>query len=194
MKGYETGRMPMKSGICEVEERRFKKVQGKERLWFIAIQENPADNIYVYNPKNTSGFGGSVMEFTLEDGSIEKVEGPWHSNSDALFDDTGMDVRDMYLTKVILGLSGIKYQGGHAYKMQDVIYQEDDYKLGKYKRGEELAQKKADEMGVRVHFWIESMGGAHGFFKDPVNINDIPQTEEEFFDDFHRTGGGGERQ
>ena len=86
----------------------------------------------------------------------------------------------MYLTKVILGLSGIKYQGGHAYKMQDVIYEEDDYKLGKYERGEELAQKKADEMGVRVHFWIESMGEAHGFFKDPVNIDDIPQTKDEY--------------
>ncbi len=178
MKGeYETGRIPMKSGISEVYNRIFKKVQGKSgKTWFIAIQKNPADNIYVFNPNDKGkvmrGFGGRKMRFKLEDGTIEEVDAPWHSNSDALFDDTGIDVKNMHLTKVVLCLGGVEYQGGHSWKMRNVIYKENEHKLGSFNRGEELAQEYANKLGKRVYYWIESMGGARGHFKDPEKRGD----------------------
>lgn len=170
MVDYVTGRIPMVSAIGDVSKRKFKKIVGKSGIiWLIGIQTNPADNIYMYNPKgnNSRGFAGRTLEFLLEDGSVEKAQGPWHSNSESLLKDTGIDIRDLHLTRVVLGTGGVEYQGGHSFKVKDVVYQEDDYQLGSYDRDKELAQEYADKLNKDIHGWVQSMGGGHGVFKKP---------------------------
>ena len=66
---------PMSCSSYEAEKRRYKKVIGKSgRVWLYAIQDNPADNIYVSGGENSDGFGGRTLSFTLEDGT-NVVEG-----------------------------------------------------------------------------------------------------------------------
>jgi len=110
----------MQSGRYEAEIRKYKKLIGKSgRIWLVAIQDNPADNIYVSAAsaenqpgyKGFRGFAGRTLTFELEDGDILELQGPWATNSDALFKDTGYDIRDKYLTFGVIGLSR-KYENG----------------------------------------------------------------------------------
>lgn len=92
---------PMISGQSEAQSKVFRKVHGKTYTWYVSVQENAADNIYVVT-HNKEGMGGAKLKFTMEDGSVEEVHAPWHSNADSLFDDTGEDVRQQsHLTYVI---------------------------------------------------------------------------------------------
>ena len=170
MTDYETGRISMISGLGEALGRKYKKVKGKSgNFWFIPLQDNPADNIYMDNPKDrdSKGFGGRIVNFELDNGEVYLAHGPWHSNADSLFEDTGIDVRDLYFTKVILGTGGVEYQGGHSFKIKEVVYQEDEFKLGSYRRGEELAQEYANKLKKNIHGWIESKSGGHSIFTKP---------------------------
>jgi len=95
---------PMRCSSYEAEQRRYKKIIGKDgHIYLYAIQDNPADNIYVSGGKNSDGFGGRTLSFTLEDGTVEELRGPWHTNSDDLFVHTGIDLRAKYLTFVVIG-------------------------------------------------------------------------------------------
>jgi len=170
MADYETGRMPMISALGEAVTKKFRKVKGLSgNFWFIPLQDNPADNIYMDDPNNlkSDGFGGRIVNFELENGKVYLAHGPWHSNADSLFKDTGIDVRGLCLTQVVLGTGGVEYQGGHSFKVKDVIYQEDEYKLGSFDRGKELAQEYANKLNKTVHGWVQSKGGGHGVTKKP---------------------------
>jgi len=70
----------------------FKKVVGKKATWYVT--GNPKEIYVDTGDPESQGFGGAICMFTLEDGTKEQVKGPWHSNSEALFKDTGLDLRN----------------------------------------------------------------------------------------------------
>ncbi len=82
----------------------FKKiVHNKNITWYVPQQT--ISNLQVINAGDhiwfDSGGGGccdSIIQFKLVDGTIEKVKGPWKSNSEALFNDTDIDLRHLHLT------------------------------------------------------------------------------------------------
>lgn len=144
MMDYTIKRSGMICGSAEAEERVYQKVVGKNGVWLIAVQPNAADNVYLHDPEDTDshGFAGRTIKFPLKDGSTYKAKGPWHSNSNALFIDTGVDVRDQHETFVVLS-KGRKTTGPPRYEMllTDVVYIDDKPTLGKLNRDEELAEK-----------------------------------------------------
>ena len=157
-------------GSADAEKRVYKKLIGKSgRIWLVAIQDNPADNIYVSaDPvenkpgyKGFRGFAGRILEFTLEDGDVEKLAGPWATNSSALFKDTGYDIRDKYLTFGVIGL-GREYKNGCSggVTITDVLYQDEDWVIGEFNRVEKIAQKLANKLGKTVMKFSKSQGGS----------------------------------
>ena len=163
MKNYEIKRQPMKSGMAEVEIRKFKKVETHTKIWYIPIQDNPADELHVFikkeNPNSCfKGYGGATLKFLLEDGIVDEVKGPWHSNADSLFSDTGIDLRDKYKTIGAIG-KGRAYEDGKSY-ITDVLHEDTDWVVGSFDRLEEMAQKFADELGIEISYYSQSSGGS----------------------------------
>lgn len=163
-------RRGMTCASAKAEARTYKKINGSRpgTIWLVAVQDAAADNIYFHdsNDKNSDGFAGRVIHFQLESpvpgqtGDVLSLKGPWHSNSDALFADTGYDVRYKCRTRVIIS-RGREYNDKYQQVLKDVIYNEPpEGKLGRYGRGEEIAQRIADETGEPVYLYSESDGGS----------------------------------
>ena len=168
MKEYIIQRRPMTSGQGEAVVHKYNQYTGKSGcIWLVSDQPNYGDQILVTNnPENTTskeqgfeGFGGATMQIPLVDGGVFELHGGWHSNSDALFQDTGIDARDKHYTRVIVAM-GRKSDNLYNTIFTDVIHYEDDYVLGFFERSKEIAQKLADELGQMVYCYSESQGGS----------------------------------
>jgi len=70
----------------------FYLVKDGRITWIVPVSGNP-NAIYVYDPLNEKGFEGAQVTFTLVDGRKVSFRGPWHSNPEALYERTGIDLR-----------------------------------------------------------------------------------------------------
>lgn len=148
-------------GSYEAEIRTYQKLEDKSgRVWLVANQEDAASNVYVHNPKdhNSQGFAGRTLTFQLEDGSSYSAKGPWHTNADALFAATGLDIRDRHRTQVAVG----HRYGKGMLTLADVIYLEEAPVLGTFDRYKAVAQSFADQLDTPVYYLMRSFGGASG--------------------------------
>lgn len=147
-----------------------KLVKGKSgRDWIVSLQTNAADRIYVTNnPENKvngrrdfAGYGGATLKFKLEDGSEFEAHGPWHANPDGLFEDTGLDLRSLSLTKILIAKS-IRYDSERGYRpvFEDIIYSEDQSVLGEFNRGDVIAQQLSNLLGEKLVVHSVSQGGS----------------------------------
>lgn len=154
----------MKCASAEAENRKYKMIIGKSNLkWLVAIQENEADNIYVEGEPNCYGFGGRDLTFELEDSSEITLRGPWHSNADSLYSDTGYDIRDKYLTQGICSLD-IDYST-ELYK--DVLHYDKNPVVGEYNRVNKIAQEFANKLNKTVYYCMRTSGGSERAQVDP---------------------------
>lgn len=157
---YTIKKMRMISGQGEVMDRVFKKYKGKSgHTWYIpANQENVGDNVYVdtHNPKS-DGFGGATLPFRLEDGTVDRVKGPWHSNSEAFSYDTGINITKTHLTFVVISRKRDQDEHWNTV-MKDVLYIDKEPTLGDFDRWKEIAQRFKDE--PQLYYYSESRGGS----------------------------------
>ncbi len=146
------------SAQADAAKRRYHMYTGKSgRAWLVADQPDAAANIYVSDPNpNSQGFGGAMLTFRLVDGSTAHMKGPWHTNSEALLADTGIDVRDRHLTRVVVYEQRVPGQYGCA---EGILYMEDKPVMGTFDRHKEVAQTIADKEGKRVFCFMQSSGG-----------------------------------
>ena len=156
---YIITHQPMYSGRADAERRKYHKYDGKKpgSVWLVADQPNAGDNIYYcdFDPKS-QGYGGSTLKFMLVDDTVIDLPAPWHSNSDALFTDTGVDVRDKHLTYVVIGMDN-KYNPD---TVVDVIYQDKEPTVGAFERGDDMAKSLANKLGKPVYAYRQSQGGS----------------------------------
>lgn len=159
MKDFVTERKPMTCGSYEAEVRRYHKYDGKLGTWLVADQPNAGDNIYFCNfdPKS-QGFAGRNLHFTLVDGTEIVLPAPWHSNSQALFDDTGVGVRDRCLTFVVIAKERVP--SGRQTIYRGVVYADKEPQVGYFNRGETLAKRLTNQLGVMLYCYSESQGGS----------------------------------
>lgn len=149
----------------------YRKIKGKSgRTWLVGIIPEAAAKLYVTNnPANTTGkgggygFGGATISFTVdgEDGQFD-AHGPWHSNADALYEDTGLDVRSLHLTRVWVA-EGREFGPGLSMRTVpagEIYYQEDVPAMGTFHRGKRIAQAIADLYQKEVWLFSESNGGS----------------------------------
>lgn len=104
----------------------YRDKKDKNLLWCVRHNtDNPADHIYVGYPYDTGseGYAGRWLVFPTIDGTTVTLQGPWHSNSDALFEHTGIDVRNQHYVQLVVGLSRDQ---GPSYRttIKDIVYYE----------------------------------------------------------------------
>lgn len=167
----------MISGQGEQACRKYKKIQGKTRTWYVAIQENEGDNIYVtpdsrentFEYKGFRGFGGATLSFELEDGTVDKVQGPWHSNCEALLQDTGYDVTQKYYTQGIVALDCNKTTSNDWMRTshKEVLHYDEKPVLGSFERIRKIAQDFANNLQRSVYYAVKTRGGASSAWLDP---------------------------
>lgn len=137
----------------------FRCVHTAERTWLFRVDvPNSGDHIYATDPEPTGGmrgFGGRELRFGLEDGTVLAAVGPWHSNSEALFAATGIDLTALHETTVRIERNGV------------ALYIEDAPVLGDFDRGRKLAESIAQRDGERVFVHSESNGGSSGRWVNP---------------------------
>ena len=141
----------------------YRKVVGKSGIvWVYPINvENKAEMIHCRKPGDykSNGYGGSTITFLLEDGTELKLQGPWHSNCEAFYEDTGIDIRDTHYTFVVISKNRTT-DSYYKWIMQDVIYIDEKPTLGKFDRGEDMAKELVKKLGHPVYLYAESSGGS----------------------------------
>lgn len=167
LKEYRVLSRGMVCGRSEAEQRKYNLRIGKSgKRWLIADQINEADNIYVEGNKNSDGFGGRTLDFTLVSGEIISLKGPWHSNSDSLYLDTEYDCRDKHYTCGVVALNRESdWRKGDKYI--DILYKDEGYTLGEFNRIKKIAQKIANKINKGVYYYSQSMGGSISSFIEP---------------------------
>lgn len=154
----------MVCGHYEQSIRTYKKLQGKSgNIWYISIiDKNIGDHIYVdtKNP-NSNGFGGSTLSFQLDDGTIDRVKGPWHSGADSLFCDTGYDLRDKHLTQGIIAKSKEYTENYKNIVYSDILHYDENPVIGEFNRITKLAEKLSKEHKCTVFYAVKSNGGGN---------------------------------
>jgi hypothetical protein len=159
-------------GSYDAEIRKYKLYVGKSgRRWLVAIQPNEADNVYVEGGPNSDGFAGSILSFTLESGEVISLKGPWHTNADSLFNDTGIDIRDKHLTFVVIGLDRTHTDRGYRTVIKDVIYKDKEPTIGAYYRGTKIAMQLAKELNRPVMCYSKSENGSSSGLVYPDQID-----------------------
>lgn len=150
-------------GSAEAESKRYNLYKGRSgRRWLVADQLNAADNIYVEGGPGSEGFGGRELSFLLVNGSTLRLRGPWHTNDDALYRDTGVDVRNRHLT---IGAIGLRRVGSKELKfwdpisVADVIYQDEDWTLGEFDRIKKYAKEISKNSLKELFYAVVSQGG-----------------------------------
>lgn len=136
--------------------------------WWIPVGvPNRADYIHCRNMNvshRSEGYGGRTFKFKCEDGTVDKPQGPWHSNSDSLFLDAGVDIRNEHIT------CGVVFMSGHYGNVRDVIYADKEPEVGSFHRIDMLATRIADAVGFGVMSFSESDSGSHCGMINPGDI------------------------
>lgn len=152
------------------EDRPYRKVMGKSgKAWFYRPGKFAATHIYVDGGKGSQGMGGRTITFKLEDGTTYDSIGPWMTGADAMFKDTGVDVRHQNGTRLVLARQ-VEYPKDYYAMMPDmidVVHHEPEFVEGHYDRARELAQKIVNDLNEPLHYFIESFGGAQSGLLKP---------------------------
>lgn len=155
------------SGQHEAAISVYKRIDSKTRhggVWLVANQENEGDNIYWGYEANkghprSDGMGGAVIEFELVDGGSVKIQGPWHSNADSLFADTGYDCRDKYFTQGIVAERRTSVPKSWDYEYDGIIHHDKKRTLGAYRRIMEIAKQWCLDNKADCYYCMRSRGG-----------------------------------
>lgn len=131
------------------------------RRWFYKPGKFAATAIYAESDEGNRGMAGSTIMFKLEDGTHHSSIGPWMGNALHMLEDTGIDLRAQYATRLIMSRN-VEYPKNYSFMpdMIDVVHHEPEFVEGTFDRPNELAQSIADRMGERLFYFIETAGGA----------------------------------
>ena len=162
-------RLAMRSGIVEQqaisEYELHAEVVGPtvSRNWLFPVDiPNRAEHIYTDNPNRTEdGFGGRTMEFPLASGGTYEATGPWHTNSSALFQATGIDIRNEYFTRGCVALNRITLREGYN-QFKYVLIQDEEPVLGNFYRIQCIAKLIAQYIDIPLYYYSNGSSGIVG--------------------------------
>lgn len=157
---YKILRQGMVSGFGEQESvRLYRRVPCRDGrgAWFYPVNHNEPGAYVYFDPANpgSQGFGGATLQFPCDDGVTYKVKGPWHGNTESMFKETGVDLRDQHRTFVVLSLA--RTYEGYNTVMVDVLYQDPPEGIvGPFDRWKSLVVQYPDAQ----YYYSESRGGS----------------------------------
>lgn len=158
---------PMVSGQAQAQGRKLRKVRygNSGYAYYYPVDcPNPADYIYC-TTSNKEGMGGATLKLTLEDGTIEDVQAPWHSNSGALYKATGVDIRDKSLVTYIIAKTRIPQDSYQDYVFEDVLEHKQDI-LCKFELPKQRLEALLEEHKCDLYLLSKTSGGSSsGLYK-----------------------------
>ncbi len=145
-------------------------------IWFWpAVHREPGSKVHVgsirVGRKRSEGYGGQTLTFLTKDGPIA-IQGPWHANTEALYQKTGVDLRDKHLTFGVLALDQRYDQRGGTVLIDVVHIDPNDGVVGRFQRIDEMGQKLADELDRPIYYYSRSSGGSSQGPISPSNWDD----------------------
>ena len=168
---FTTPPYSMFSGIAEAASHKYYMYRDKSnRIWLVGDEPNAAEHIYVDGGKGSNGFGGRTMTFELVDGSTVDLIGPWHTNSGALLQAVGIDLRDKYFTWGCIGTDRHFSNGNSG--ISNLIYIDKEPVLGLYDRIDTLAKQLSEERQECLFYYRQTLGGST---LGPVNYEKFPK-------------------
>ena len=157
----DTFEVPTKGMICGLSEQASIKYTMTEEpnglMWMVGANvPDQANYVYCGSPKYTGseGFGGRWLTFELVDGKKIKLQGPWHSNADALFDHTGVDVRDRHYTFVVVSRK-LKHP-----LMSEILWIDPMPMLGERNRHKQICENLLERGEEDLFYYNETKGGS----------------------------------
>lgn len=126
------------TAFTELEEWTWRKIEGSEHTWYVPLIPNAGDWIHRTDP-DEQGHGGARISFELEDGTTDRVRGPWHEDPRALREDTGLNLRNLSMTRVNVRIGQGK-----------LIYEENEPVMGERGRGLRIGEQLANLHGEPV--------------------------------------------
>jgi hypothetical protein len=176
---YKITEQPMISAAGQILESVYDRYEDPKKpgfYWFVrADVENKAEHILFGSPNYTGsqGMGGRTIPIKCTDGTTIDIQGPWWSNSDALFSSTGIDVRNTVLSFVVISRD-IKYdRDGDV--LIDVVYKDDAPTIGPWDRHKIVAKdvfEALPEVDKLVLYHRTQGGCSYGFKTREKILND----------------------
>lgn len=158
---------PMISAISEAGSKIWTKYIGKSgKIWLLPKGEAENSMVIVEGEPGSQGFGGREMHFDLDDGTTIMLKGPWSSNHDSFFRDTGVDRRACYRTWGCIGRhrDHVTYTGRYDSGIMticDLVYFDPEGGvIGEYDRIENLAKQMAFERDEILFKFQGTYGGS----------------------------------
>lgn len=137
-------------------------IDNEQMYWFWpTLHDEPGAMVHcgsIIAGHRSEGYGGSMLKFPTKDGVIS-IQGPWHSNTDALFEKTGIDLRDKHRTVGAIALARA-YEGNETVFMNVVYLDPDEGVIGTFDRIGALAQQMSDANDTPLYCYRRSAGGS----------------------------------
>lgn len=160
---FTADQLVMFSGMDMAESAKYEVHTGKSgRRWLIPVdRQDRGSYVYVEGGPNSNGFGGSTINFSLVDGSVLSLKGPWHSNGRDMLKDTSIDVTQELFTWGCIGTSR-SYSGNYQDQamIHGLLYFDEKVTLSDLGRVRKLAKKMSDERGEILVYYECSTGGS----------------------------------
>lgn len=127
---------------------------------------NPADWVYSVSDVriSKSGFGGRVIDFNMEDGSVYTSQSTWNCAASYLPESEYNKIKETHSMYCIISHVPIKcdYYGALVTIEQesDIIFMDEEWVLGESDRGDKLAEYYAHKLGKDVYYRFTTVGGA----------------------------------
>ena len=157
---YETEPYRMISGFTEAAKPEYDIHVGKSgKIWLVGRVTDRGGAIYVQGDgPGSQGFGGATIGFRFNTVDTIMLQGPWHSNPNSLFADTGVDYRNHHITFGVIGTDR-KWEENKTI-ITGLVYFDKEPTLGAYSRIEDLAKRLAAEQGKPLAFYFCIRGGS----------------------------------
>lgn len=165
MADFDSGELPTVSGSGEAVKHKYDVYRGKNgKLWLAAFSvPNRADFIYVQGDANSDGFAGREIRFDIRHGDAVLLNGPWSVGPGSLFADTGIDLRELHHSIVVIGAGRSIPSGSYMRTViTGVVYQDPGWVLGRHAdhRLREIGQRLANERQAKLAGYAQSTGGS----------------------------------
>lgn len=153
-----------------------KVVDQKGIVWLYANNRaNPGDHIFMDDPNDldSQGYGGNEVRFILEDNSVYIAKGPWHSNSEHFYEETGIDLRDKHLTYVCVSV-GLEFDPTNQLPVfLEVLHLDDEPTVGRFERYRDIAAKFPND--ARYYYSRSAGGASYGPLKTVLGTQVDPE-------------------
>lgn len=141
-----------------IESVEWELVIGKSGTYWLYDPEG--SDCYCSSAPGYRGFGGSPVTFPRKEGLSTILLGPWHSNTHALFADTGIDRRDQHLTWGCVG-TGRDFDGNLGRdRLTGIVWFDPEPTRGEFERVWRHAVELEREIGVPLFYMRVSAGGS----------------------------------